>query len=99
LPAASRTSCRLQVASASPPRWPRVPHRADEHVRVEEVVGEPDAVTEERALGERARRVHGDDADRCVLGPHVADECADEARLPHSGGPVTPTAYALPVLG
>src|SRR6185295_11697036 len=62
-------------------------HRADEDLGVQEVVGQPDAVTEERALGEGARGVHGDDADRRVLGAHVANERTDEARLPDSGRP------------
>ena len=41
-------------------------HRADEDARVEEVVGEPDAIAEQRALRERARRVDGDHADRLL---------------------------------
>ena len=41
-------------------------HRADEDLGVEEVVGQADAVAEQRALRERARRVDGDDADRAA---------------------------------
>ena len=62
-------------------------HRADEDARVEEVVGEPDAVAEQRALRERARRVDRDDADRDVLRAHVAQERRDEARLADAGRP------------
>ena len=42
-------------------------HRADEDAGVEEVVGEPDPVAEQRAVRERARRVDGDDADGLLL--------------------------------
>ena len=55
-------------------------HRADEDARVEEVVGEADPVAEQRALGERARRVDGDHPDR-LAAAHVADQRRGEARL------------------
>src|SRR5437588_82250 len=42
-------------------------HRADEHLRIEEVVRKADAVAEERALRERARWIDRDDADRPVI--------------------------------
>ena len=42
------------------------PHRADEDVGVEEVVGEPDPVAEQRAVRERARGIDRDDADRAA---------------------------------
>ena len=42
-------------------------HRADEDAGVEEVVGQADAVAEQRAVRERARRVDGDHADRPLL--------------------------------
>ena len=54
-------------------------HRADEDAGVEEVVGEADAVTEERAVGERARGIDGDHADRAALAANVPDEGADQA--------------------
>ena len=63
------------------------PHRADEDARVEEVVGEPDPVAEQRALRERARRVDRDDADRLLVAADVADERADQARLADPGRP------------
>ena len=76
------------------------PHRADEDAGVEEVVGEPDAVAEERALRERARRVDRDDADRAASA-RGRGAAAPRSRLdlPTPGGPVSPTAYALPVSG
>ena len=60
-------------------------HRADEDARVEEVVGEPDPVAEQRALRERARRVDRDDADRLPERAHVGDERRDQARLADAG--------------
>jgi hypothetical protein len=64
---------------------PARPHRADEDAGVEEVVGQADAVAEERTLRERARRVDGDDADCRVVRANVADERGDEARLADAG--------------
>ena len=49
-------------------------HRADEDALVEEVVGEADAVAEQRALRERARRVDRDHADGLAQAADVADE-------------------------
>ena len=75
-------------------------HRADEDARVEEVVGEPDAVAEQRALRERARRVDRDDADRALLAARTWRTSAPiSVDLPTPGGPVTPIAYARPVSG
>ena len=51
---------------------------------IEKVVGEPDAVAEQRAMGERAGRVDGDHADRPLLGCGVPDERADQGRLSDS---------------
>src|SRR4029079_14855594 len=48
---------------------------------------EPDPVAEERALGEGARGVDGDDADRRLALPHVAGERADQGRLAHARRP------------
>ena len=41
---------RLQRGLREPAEMPTRPHRADEHAWVEEVIGEPDAVPEERAV-------------------------------------------------
>ena len=54
---------RLQGRLREPAEVAARPHRADVHARVEEVIGEADAVSEERAARERARGVDGDDAD------------------------------------
>src|SRR5262245_26155322 len=56
-------------------------HRADENARIEEVVGQADAVAEERSVRERARRVDRDDADRALLLTQVAHERRDQARF------------------
>src|SRR5207247_11121806 len=56
-------------------------HRADEDTRVEEMVGEPDAIAEQRALRKRARRIDRDHADALLPAAHVADERADQRRL------------------
>jgi len=44
---------RLQRRLAEPAERAAVRHRADEDARVEEVVGQADAVAEQRAVGER----------------------------------------------
>src|SRR5215218_2771741 len=69
---------RLGEAAEVPARA----HGADEDVAVEEVVREPDAVAEERALRERARRVDRDHSHRRTARTQVADQGADEGRLP-----------------
>ena len=48
------------------------------------MIGEPDPVTEERALRERARRIHRDDADAVLLSTYEPDERADQRRFPHA---------------
>ena len=60
-------------------------HGANEHAGIEEVVGEADAVAQQRALGEGARRIDCDDADRLPIGAHVPHERADERRLADAG--------------
>src|SRR5205085_4644666 len=62
-------------------------HRADEDALVEEMVGEPDPVAEERALAERARGVDRDHADGAAVAAQVPDERADQARLPDARRP------------
>ena len=69
LPAASSSEQRLQRRLGEAAEVAARAHRADEDVGVEEVVGEPDPVAEQRALRERARRVDRDDADGSTLGP------------------------------
>ena len=56
-------------------------HRADVDAGIEVVLGEPDAVAEERARGERARRVDREDADGQAERPQVAAERREQGRL------------------
>ena len=56
-------------------------HRADVDAGVEKVIRQADAVAEERAARERARRIDRDDADRPLGLAHEPDERADETRL------------------
>src|SRR5438552_2465044 len=64
----------LQRRLGEPAQMSARPHRTDEDAWVEEMVGEPDAVAEERAVRERAGRVDRDDADLRLLLAHVAHE-------------------------
>src|SRR5215471_19002557 len=64
---------------------PSRPHRADEDLRVEEVVAEPDPVAEQRAVREWARGIDRDHADGDVALTDVSDQGRDEARLPDAG--------------
>src|SRR5918999_2927155 len=57
------------------------PHRADEDLRIEEMVGETDPVAEQRALREGARGIDGNHADGRVPLAYIAKQRADEARL------------------
>ena len=74
-------------------------HRADEHAGVEEMVGEPDPVAEQRALRERARRVDRDHADRAALLADVPDQRRDETRLADAGRPGDADRVGRPVSG
>src|SRR5688572_7308909 len=56
-------------------------HRADEDARIEKVLRQPDPVAEQRALRERARRIHRDDARRLPELPGMDDKRTDEGRL------------------
>ena len=67
-------------------------HRANEDAWIEEVVGEADAVAEQRAMGERARRIDGDHADRALLSAEWPISPEMRLDFPTPGGPVIPTA-------
>ena len=75
-------------------------HRADEDAGVEEVVGQPDAVAEQRALRERAGGVDRDHADasgRARAGARPARRRGSTCR--RRAGPVMPSVIARPVCG
>ena len=99
LPAASRSRTACKRGLGEPAQVPARPHRADEDARIEEVIGEADAVTEERAVRERARRIDGDDADRLLALADVARRARRSgSTCPTPGGPVTPTTPGTPGL-
>src|SRR5918994_779397 len=70
----------LQRRLGEPAQMAAGAHRADEDPGIEEVVGEPNPVAEQRALGERAGGIDGDDADRLAQCADVSDERADQGR-------------------
>jgi hypothetical protein len=76
---------RLERRLGEPAQVPARAHRPDVDAGIEEVVGEPDAVAEEGAARERARRVDRDDADGAPQPAHVANEGADQRRLADAG--------------
>ncbi len=61
-------------------------HRADEHARVEEVVGQPDPIAQHRAAREGAGGVDADDAHALAVGAQVAHQGADQRALAHARG-------------
>jgi hypothetical protein len=80
LPGASRHEQRLQRRLGEAAEMTAAAHRADEDLRVEEVVGQPDAVAEEGALARRARRV--DEITPTERRPRARGrQRADQARL------------------
>ena len=83
-----RLERRLREPAEMAPRA----HRADEDLRVEKVVGEPDPVAEQRTLRERARRIDRDDADLKPSPRACRDHAPISDDLPTPGGPVTPIA-------
>ena len=75
-------------------------HRADEDARVQEVLGQPDPVAQQRAAAERRGRVdreHGDLSRSSVRWWRISAPISVD--LPAPGGPVKPTIDALPVCG
>src|SRR5688572_27086586 len=84
-PGGLHREAREPRGTRQPPEVSPGPHRPDKHPAVEEVVGEPDAVPEDGAPGERARGVHRDDADPPVLCAVEFYELRHNAALPHPG--------------
>ncbi len=78
---------RLQRRLREPAQVPARPHRADEHVRVEEVLRQADPVAQQGALREGAGRVDRDDAHPQTARAHVAHERGDQRRLAHPRRP------------
>ena len=75
----------LQRGLAEPAQGAAVGHRADEDAGVEEVVGQADAVAEQRAVGERRGRVDRQDGDLALLLAAQLGQRADQRRLARAG--------------
>ena len=89
-PAASSTRRRDRGRRREPAGVPARRHRADEHAVVVGVGLHPDAVAEERAAGDRRRRVDGHDRDRAPGLAHSRDQRGHERRLAGAGRPGDP---------
>jgi hypothetical protein len=76
---------RLQRGLRHAAERPARRHGADEDPGVEEVLGQPDAVAEQRPAAERRARVDGEHADGAVERALVPDEGGDERRLAGAG--------------
>ena len=81
LPAASMSSAAWSAASRQPAERAAVGHRADEDAGVEEVLGEADAVPEQRAVGEGRARVDREHRDVALGLAAQLRQRADERRL------------------
>ncbi len=99
LPGGVEKERRLQRRLGEPALVPARPHRADEHARVEEVVGEADPVAEDGSVGEWARRVDRDHARSAPIRPDLADERRDQARLSHARGARHPDDVGMARVG
>ena len=76
-----RLKCRLGKTPEGPARR----HRTDEDALVEEVLGQPDPVTEQGTLGERTRRVDREHCDLAVLLPELLGQGTDQGALANPG--------------
>ena len=88
---------RFERAARKPAQRAARRHAAHEHAGVAAELAHADAVAEDRAAGERARRIDGDDrhlAARARGSPRPA--CATSVDLPLPGTPVMPTTCARP---
>ena len=69
------------MAWARPPRLPPRGHAADEDAGVARQVAHAHPVAQQRAAGERAGGIDGDDADGVVVLPVAARQRVDQGRL------------------
>src|SRR5207248_7576394 len=74
-------------------------HAADEHALIEEAIAHPDAIAEDRAAGERARRIHRHDRHAVVALPVLGCEPRDERALAAAGRPGDTDAARAACLG
>jgi hypothetical protein len=73
---------RVLRGARQPARRAARRHRSHEDARVLRRLGHPDAVAEQGAAGEGARRIDGDDADALAAGAEDLDEGVDGRGLP-----------------
>ena len=90
---------RLRRGAGQPAEVAARGHRADEHAGVGGVVLHAHAVAEQRAAGERRRRVDGQHADPLARARAARDERGVGVDLPTPGEPVSPTTWACPACG
>ena len=92
LPAASSTSAASVVGAGQAAELPARRHAADEDVGIGGVRLHPQPIAEDRAAGERAGGIDGDDADASRRAARVSVVSrSTSVLLPAPGGPVTPT--------
>ena len=84
MPNASSTSHTSRVAADEPAERAARRHRPDEHAGIERDGFHANAVAEQRAAGERRRRIDGDDADRQARRRDSAREPRRERALPRA---------------
>jgi hypothetical protein len=77
----------LQRRLGEPAERPARGHRADVDPGIEEVVGQADAVAQQRAAAERRGRVDREHGDLAVLRALVRDQAPISVDLPAPGGP------------
>jgi hypothetical protein len=76
---------RLERRLGQAAERPAARHRADEDAGVEEVVGQPDAVAEQRAVREGRRRVDRQHGDLAIAFALVLGQRTDQRRLADAG--------------
>src|SRR5205814_9567845 len=78
---------RLQRRLAQAAERPAAGHRADEDAWIEEVLGQPDAVAQQRTLGEWRRWVDREHSNIALVLAGVRHEAPDQRRLADPGRP------------
>ena len=82
-----------------PARLPSRRHAANEHAVIQVVPLHPNPVPQQRAPGERAGRVNGQDAHRQVHRSQVLSEPVNQRAFAHARRPGNPHGIALPGVG
>jgi len=77
---------RLAARHGEPAQMPPRGHAADEHAFVGEMAAHANAVAQNRAAREGARRIDGQDAHAFPLGPKSGDQLIGQRAFPHARG-------------